>query len=142
MFLAHIGEICTKETSADPDGWTPENPLWGHCAIVAALIHEIYGGDIVRASLLHIPCLVHVRSHYANKLQSGALIDATAAQFGDKYPVPLVFVVSSYEHVLDNTQTFARYRTLRRRHLNLTVRLSEKEPHKEKLPIPRRNPKK
>ena len=49
-----VESVCSKETSADPDKWTPENPLHGHCAVVAILVQENFGGEILRASLHNV----------------------------------------------------------------------------------------
>jgi len=40
---------CSRETSDTPDRWTPENPLFGHCAVIAAIFQDFYGGWIKRA---------------------------------------------------------------------------------------------
>ena len=141
-FLEQIAQICAQDTSSDPDGWSPENPLWGHCALVAVLIQEIFGGDTWRASLLHLPRLAHVRSHYGNRLPSGAILDATAKQFGDNFLPLLVMRASSREHMLGNAATLARFTLFRDRYLRLSLKMSRREyavkvgaPPKEKLPV-------
>lgn len=146
--LEQIALICKQDTSSDPDGWTTENPLWGHCAIVAVLIQEIYSGDIWRASLLHLPRLAHVRSHYGNRLPSGAILDATAKQFGDNFLPMLLLRASSREHILGNEATLARFTLFRDRYLRLSLKMSRqayavkvKAPAKEKLPVHRRTQK-
>ena len=140
-FLSRIAEICTKDTSADPAGWTPENPLWGHCAMVTLLLQEIYGGEVLRASLLHIPSLAHIRSHYANALPALSLVDGTAGQFGAEYPKEMTFAHSSRAHILQSPDTVARYQVFRKRYSTLVLRISLRkslQEHKDKPPVPRR----
>ncbi len=122
-YIERIHEICKKDTSSDPDGWTPENPTWGHCAVVSVLTQELYGGDIWRATLLHVPKFAHLRSHYGNRLSVGAILDLTAPQFGNEYPM-LHQELSSREYILGNVATLVRYETLRKRARNLSLRIS------------------
>ncbi len=126
-FILHISEICKQDTSSDPEGWTPENPTWGHCAIVAVLVQELYGGDIWRASLTHIPKLAHVRSHYGNLLPTRAILDVTAPQYWPDYPPLLELSLSSRAHVLGNADTLARYAVFHKRYLSLAFSLSSRE---------------
>lgn len=116
-FINRISSIARVDTSADPKGWKPNNPLWGHCAIVALLVQKVYGGEILRASLMHIPTLMHIRSHYANRLPSGVLLDVTAPQFGQEYPYQMTFVPSSSEHILAHQATKERYEIFRKRYI-------------------------
>jgi len=78
--------ICDKETSSDPDNWTPENPLWGHCAIVSLVAQNLFGGELLRGSLMEVPGFERMRSHYWNKLADGSIEDFTKSQFGERYP--------------------------------------------------------
>ncbi len=34
----------SADTSADPDGWSPENPAWGQCAVTALVVQDRFGG--------------------------------------------------------------------------------------------------
>lgn len=72
---------CSKETSSDPDNWREENPLHGHCAIIAILMWRIIGGSILRASLENVPGYEQMRSHYWNGFPDGTEIDMSAGQF-------------------------------------------------------------
>lgn len=74
---------CSKETSADPENWTENNPLHGHCAIIAILVHEGCGGNLLRASLESVKGYEQMRSHYWNLLPNGAEIDLSSGQFKD-----------------------------------------------------------
>ena len=64
----------SRETSADPDFWTPENPAWGQCAVTALVIQDAFGGDLRRG-------VVHGMSHYWNRLPDGRMVDLTFKQF-------------------------------------------------------------
>lgn len=44
QFEGLLKYVCTKETSAHPEGWTPDNPTWGHCAVVAVMAERVFGG--------------------------------------------------------------------------------------------------
>jgi len=65
-FAQVLIRICDKETSADPENWSPDNPLWGHCAVASLLAQDVFGGDLVRASLEGTP-FATMRSHYWNR---------------------------------------------------------------------------
>src|SRR5262245_61020363 len=43
-----LAQAATRVTSASPDGWTKKNPLWGHCAVVAAIVQKMHGGELLR----------------------------------------------------------------------------------------------
>ena len=76
-----LPKICDRKTSYDPDRWTPENPLWAHCAIVAVLAHLYFGGDVMYASIVNTPDLPANMRHYWNILPSGIAKDFTDKQF-------------------------------------------------------------
>ncbi len=80
-YLELLLAACSKETSADQAGWTQENPLHGHCAVVAILVQENFGGEIFRASLLGVKGYEQMQSHYWNRLKNGSEVDLTAGQF-------------------------------------------------------------
>lgn len=84
-------ELCwSRDTSADPDGWTRENPAWGQCAVTALVTQDFFGGEILRASLEDVAGYQYMRSHYWNRLPSGAQLDLSQRQFDrlayDKIP--------------------------------------------------------
>lgn len=64
----------SRETSADPDGWTPENPAYGQCAVTALAVQDELGGELRRA-------VVNGVSHYWNLLPDGRHLDLTLSQF-------------------------------------------------------------
>ena len=60
-------------------GWQPDNPSRGHCDITALIVHDLFGGEFVMAS-------VHVGGdqrgfHNWNRLDCGIEIDLTREQF-------------------------------------------------------------
>jgi hypothetical protein len=73
----------TRETSDDPDRWTPENPPLGQCAVSALVIRALYGGDIVIATVLDRDGARTPDGHAWNVLPSGEEVDFTFHQFLD-----------------------------------------------------------
>ena len=53
--------------------WTPENPAAGQCNVTAAVIQDLFGGDILRTRLAD-------GWHYYNRID-GRSIDFTDSQF-------------------------------------------------------------
>jgi len=117
--------ICDCETSQDSAGWTPKNPLWGHCAVVSLVAQNLFGGELLRASLTEVPGFEHVRSHYWNKLPDGSVDDFTKSQFGDNYPNGLKGEVRNRSYVLSYPETAKRYKLLA---LRLAKAVSERNP--------------
>lgn len=98
----------SRDTSADPEGWTPDNPTHGHCAVAALIVQDVFGGDLLR-------CPIPGGSHYWNRLPDGSELDLTAGQF--KNPVERVGIeVRSREYVLSFEATAKRYELLREQH--------------------------
>lgn len=87
-----LRNVCSKETSDAPDKWTPENPLFGHCAVVAAIVQDFYGGWIKRALFpKEWAEKFSSRSHYWNEIiiynQDGAeVLDLSRSQFPKDFP--------------------------------------------------------
>lgn len=111
-FKALLPAICDKETSQDAEHWTPENPLCGHCAVVSLVAQNLFGGELLRASLASIPEFAHMRSHYWNKLANGSEEDFTRMQFGEKYPSGLLAESRDRSYVLSYLETVKRYKLL------------------------------
>lgn len=109
LLLPHI---CDSETSSDPEGWSPENPLWGHCAVVALAAQDRFGGDLLRAPLDTYPKWAKMRSHYWNRFPMGAQRDFTKPQFGDDPPEGLVPEVRTRAYALSHAATMERYKLL------------------------------
>lgn len=111
-FKKILPQICEQDTSSDPDNWTEENPLYGHCAVVSLLAQYIFGGELLRASLEPYPKFKHMRSHYFNALPDGTVIDFTAPQFGNEYPEGMQTEQRTRTYVLENQETHKRYNML------------------------------
>jgi hypothetical protein len=101
-----IEEAWCRETSGDPDGWSPDNPAWGQCAVTALVIQDEMGGSLLRTTVGGV-------SHYLNDV-GGERIDRTLVQFAgaayDDEPVP-----REREYVLSFPATASRYALLRDR---------------------------
>lgn len=129
-FRGILPKICDSGTSADPDGWTEDNPLWGHCAVVSLLAQNLFGGKLMRASLEGTE-FASMRSHYFNKFPltfpdlpsaeaeiwesvSLGYTDFTKAQFGDRYPTNVFGACEerTREYLLGNEETRDRYKVL------------------------------
>ena len=111
-FLVTLKLVVSPQTSADPDHWSKENPLWGHCAVVALLVQDQFGGTLVRGSL-EATKYSHLRSHYWNKLPDGKEIDFTSSQYPDISIEDLHGEERSRERVLLYPDTVRRYMELK-----------------------------
>jgi len=87
------------ETSGN---WLPDNPARGQCNVTALLVHELFGGEILKTPLPE-------GDHFYNRI-GGERIDLTASQFDT--PVDYLDVVSSRDEALAGT-SIAKYQTLR-----------------------------
>lgn len=95
-----------RETSADPDAWSEDNPAWGQCAVTALLVQDFFGGEIRRGEVGAI-------SHYWNVLPGGDEIDLTRHQF--PADVKIVNVEPrTRDYLLSHPDTSSRYRRLAR----------------------------
>lgn len=107
-----VDGLCTRETSANPVGWTPENPTWGHCAVVALVAQNLFGGEIVRAPLDRVPAFAHMRSHYWNFID-GNHHDFTIGQFkGGLAEASLIGTRRARHELLEHLETKRRYKEL------------------------------
>lgn len=111
-FKEILATICDEGTSQDSNGWTPGNPLWGHCAVVSLVAQNLFGVELLRASLTEVPRFEHMRSHYWNKLADGNIEDFTKPQFGENYPNGLKAEVRARSYVLSYPETVKRYKLL------------------------------
>ncbi|MFY9457852.1 MAG: hypothetical protein WAP23_02900, partial [Candidatus Spechtbacterales bacterium] len=121
----------SKETSADPENWSPDNPAWGQCAVTTLVVQDFYGGGIMRLDLTQAldSKISAMRSHYFNDIGQG--LDFSASQFpGEKNPFPYEHIVQknryyghlltpdnlsqrTREQLLENEGTKRRYKLLR-----------------------------
>ncbi|MDI3559042.1 hypothetical protein [Bradyrhizobium sp. Arg816] len=53
--------------------WTPDNPAAGQCNVTALLVHELYGGELLKTPL-------PAGDHFYNRIE-GKRYDFTASQF-------------------------------------------------------------
>ncbi|MDO8561063.1 MAG: hypothetical protein Q7R91_02510 [bacterium] len=122
----------SRETSSDPDGWTPENSSYGHCALATLAAQEMFDGKLLRYDLKGTP-YEHMGSHYKLRLPDGIILDFTEAQFQGKPPVWGEPKVRTRDELLDpainprNQETRDRY-TLFMRHINSWLTEIEKVP--------------
>lgn len=82
-----------SEILANPDGWTPENPAYGHCSAAAQIIQDLFGGEIYgfRFSVKRWGGRV-LGGHFLNVLSDGRRVDFTKSQFPADFP---------YEEIMD-----------------------------------------
>jgi hypothetical protein len=100
----------TKETSQDPENWSPENPSLGQCAVTACLLHDIYGLPVSRGQAF-LPDGT-TDSHYWNDED----LDFTREQFPDGTEIKLregPQGTAARDYALENANTLARYKLLR-----------------------------
>jgi hypothetical protein len=106
----------SKDTSADPDNWTPQNPAWGQCAVTALIVQNVLGGNFIRLDLTRHPDpkVAAMGSHYFNATPFGDF-DLTKSQFTDQnaYERSLedsqCLQVRTREYLLSNPNTKRRY---------------------------------
>ena len=67
--------------------WTPDNPASGQCNVTAAVIFDLFGGEILRTRLADV-------WHYYNRIE-GRRIDFTDSQFSS--PGALFSAPASYD---------------------------------------------
>ena len=98
-----LRDVYAADTSADPAHWTPQNPTFGHCAVVAAIVQDHLGGTLLRTT-------VDEASHYFNRLPDGTEVDLTRDQF--RVWSPTAVETRDREYVLSYPETARRYRLL------------------------------
>lgn len=94
----------SRETSADPSGWSPANSAWGQCAVTALVVQDYLGGMLRRGEVGPI-------SHYWNVLPSGEELDLTRSQFAEDARITSI-EPRTREHVLSYLETQRRYERL------------------------------
>ena len=80
----------SRDTSADPDEWTPESRARGQCDATAVVLRAYLGGEILVADVLRDGR--RVERHAWNRLPSGLTLDLTRDQFraGEELGAPAV----------------------------------------------------
>ncbi len=116
-----LRKSATRETSKTPELWTPENPLYGHCAVATVIAEDFLGGTTKRGVFpeewrdkLGYP------SHYWNVLPDGTAVDLSKSQFPQDFPhdafmqeeVGEEFSLDVRSRILANEDTRQRYELL------------------------------
>jgi hypothetical protein len=96
------------ETSSQ---WLAGNPACGQCNVTALVVHDLFGGDILKTE-------APGGWHFYNRVD-GRRHDLTASQF-DR-PIPYADIVSDRDEALAGTED-ERYRALKRRIAHLMGR--------------------
>lgn len=79
--LEHLrswANMCFAEDTAHEGSYDPRNPVAGHCAVMAAMVCGVFGGDIITCKVGDVP-------HWYNHLLWGKdryFVDVTGDQFG------------------------------------------------------------
>lgn len=117
-FINILASIGSRDTSADPDNWSDNNPLWGHCAVVSLLAQDVFGGEIYRGSLKHVPKYAYLSSHFWNKI-GNKMFDFTQSQYPDISYQDLPAEIRTREEILSYPDTLRRYTLLKERYARL-----------------------
>lgn len=105
-FALKVSGAWSKNTSYTPNDWTVENPAKGQCAIIALLVQEIFGGDIVKCDVVG-----DKDSHFFNHI-NGQEVDMTISQF----PESVEFInhrTVNREEIIKHPGTAERYDLLK-----------------------------
>ena len=117
MIFKALQSSWAKDTAFDPKEWSESNKARGQCVVSSLVIQDYLGGDLVRYSVdegdLH-------ETHYANRLDSGVILDTTASQYTEPVtmrikPVDLKDFSSVREKRLADNSTRKRYEILKAR---------------------------
>lgn len=111
-----LEEAWCKETSSDPNNWSPSNPAWGQCAVTSLIAQDYFGGEIVWTAVT-LPN-GHKTSHYFN-LIDGEEKDFTRKQFREGTVIPKGVAKtkgydSTKDYILSYFKTQERYKILKR----------------------------
>lgn len=102
-----LKSIYSADTSFDAQNWNPDNPTYGHCAVVSLIVKDNFDNAEI--------CKIKVDgvSHYFNRINN-QVIDFTKEQFNQKLDYSN-FEISSREYLLSNENTKTRYELLKER---------------------------
>lgn len=75
-----VRAACGADTCSpdDLDTWSVDNPTRGHCAVVALVLHDLFGGQLLGAEVHRDGA--HVGHHWWNRVH-GIDVDLTREQF-------------------------------------------------------------
>lgn len=115
-----LNSLYSKETCYPEcrNQWNGDNKTLGHCAIVALIINDYFGGYICKIKVNNI-------SHYFN-LIDGEIVDLTSEQFKINDISYANYVIKTREDVLMNEDTKKRYEILK---LKIKLCLIDEEIH-------------
>ena len=115
-----LNSLYSKETCYPGcrNQWNDDNKTLGHCAIVALIINDYFGGYICKIKVNNI-------SHYFN-LIDGEIVDLTSEQFKINDIFYANYVIKTREDVLMNEDTKKRYEILK---LKIKLCLIDEEIH-------------
>jgi hypothetical protein len=65
--------LCKSWSLASASQWTPENPAAGQCNVTALLVHDLFGGELLKTPL-------PAGDHFYNRI-GGRRYDFTGSQF-------------------------------------------------------------
>ncbi len=113
-FKTILPKICGKDTSFDPDGWTKENMLWGHCAVVTLLAQSLFQGGILGVSLKGTK-FAKMKFHFWNMFPDYKQKDFTRSQFDGEFPNGLEVELIAASLLLAGKTTLWRFKLLQER---------------------------
>lgn len=116
-----IQECWNKDTSADPENWSPKNPAYGHCDITSVLIRDYYGGEILYSYVKEPNG--NKTAHFYNRIDN-KIIDLTKSQFDERTKITHGFPITGQflntrQYIMSLKNNQKRYTTLRNRVENL-----------------------
>ncbi len=80
LVRAALARVWSRETAVQ---WSPENPANGQCNVTAAVVHHLFGEEVLRTRIGEV-------WHYYNRIE-GRRLDLTDRQFSDpgaRFPAP------------------------------------------------------
>ena len=115
-----LNNLYSKETCYPTcrNQWNNDNKTLGHCAIVALIINDYFGGDICKIKVNDI-------SHYFNHIND-KIVDFTSDQFKTDKIDYSNYVLKTREEILINDNTRIRYEILK---LKLKLSLIDEKIH-------------
>ena len=115
-----LNSLYSKETCYPEcrNQWNDDNKTLGHCAIVALIINDYFGGYICKIKVNNI-------SHYFN-LIDGEIVDLTSEQFKINDISYANYIIKTREDVLMDEDTKKRYEILK---LKIKLCLIDEEIH-------------
>jgi hypothetical protein len=110
-----LPDICDEETSSDPKRWQFDKCLWGHSDVVALLVQELVGGELMKVPLKNLEGFKSLNHHIYNAIE-GDQVDMAAEVFGNSVlRFPKARPVTR-DKVLANPKAKARYQTFSERY--------------------------